>query len=94
MASITIRNLPDSILSRIRTISELEKRSLNSELLLLIERGLSVETERVKESSMISKESQIKLWESLSGEWEDERSTSEIIDDIYAARTMGRDINL
>lgn len=53
-----------------------------------------METERGQESPMISKESQIKLWESLSGQWEDERATGEIIDDIYTARTMGRDINL
>lgn len=94
MASITIRNLPDSILSRIRTISELEKRSLNSELLLLIERGLSVETERVKENPLISKESQLKLWKSLAGKWEDERTTDAIIEDIYTSRTLGREIDL
>jgi plasmid stability protein len=94
MANITIRNIPDTVLSRIRTISELEKRSLNSELLILIERGLNKETENRQSGTKISRESQIKLWKALSGEWEDDRSTEEIIEDIYSGRTYGRDIEI
>ena len=95
MASITIRNIPDSILSRIRTLSEVEKRSINSELLILIEKGLNNEIETKETGTIIlSMESQIKMWESLSGAWEDTRSTEEIIDDIYSHRTQGRAIDL
>jgi len=95
MASITIRNIPDSILSRIRTLSEIEKRSINSELLILIEKGLSKEIESKETgTSMLSKESQIKMWESMSGTWDDNRSTEEIIEDIYSHRTKGRAVDL
>ena len=90
MASITIRNIPDSILRRIRTLSEIEKRSINSELLILIENGLNKEIETKETGTLIlSKESQIKMWESMSGTWEDIRSTEEIIEDIYSHRTKG-----
>lgn len=95
MANITIRNIPDSILSRIRTLSEVEKRSINSELLILIEKGLNNEIETKETGTIIlSMESQIKMWESLSGAWKDTRSTEEIKDDIYSHRTQGRAIDL
>jgi plasmid stability protein len=95
MASITIRNIPDSVLSRVRTLSEVEKRSINSEFLILIEKALTTEIETRENFNIpISKENQIKMWENLSGTWEDERSTDEIISDIYSSRTKGREIEL
>jgi plasmid stability protein len=95
MASITIRNLPDSILEKIRTLSSIEKRSINSELILLIETGLNEETERRgKKENFISKENQIEIWNKIIGKWEDERSAEEIIEDIYKSRTSGRNVEL
>ena len=95
MASITIRNIPDSILEKIRTLSAIEKRSINNELLLIIEAGLNEEFEKkAKDENIIPKENQIKIWEKLSGKWEDDRSAEEIIEDIYAHRTPGRNVDL
>jgi len=95
MANITIRNIPDSILEKIRTLSTIEKRSINNELLLIIEAGLNEESERkTKNENIIPKESQIRIWEKLMGKWEDDRSAKEIIEDIYAHRTPGRNIDL
>lgn len=83
MANITVRNIPDSILGKVRTLSEIEKRSINNELLILIEHGLNQETEKKgKQENIISKESQMKIWEKLLGKWEDERSVEKIIEDI------------
>ena len=95
MANITIRNIPDSILEKIRTLSTIEKRSINNELLLIIEAGLNEESERkTKNENIIPKESQIRIWEKLMGKWKDDRSAKEIIEDIYAHRTPGRNIDL
>lgn len=95
MANITIRNIPDSIMEKIRTLSTIEKRSINNELLLIIEAGLNEESERkTKNENIIPKESQIRIWEQLMGRWEDDRSAKEIIEDIYAHRTPGRNIDL
>jgi len=95
MANITVRNIPDSILEKIRTLSTIEKRSINNELLLIIEAGLNEESERkTKNENIIPKESQIRIWEQLMGRWEDDRSAKEIIEDIYAHRTPGRNIDL
>ena len=95
MANITIRNLPESVLNKIRVLSEIDRRSINNELLVLIENGLDMETQRKdRDISIISKESQLKIWQDLIGKWEDERSKEEIIRDIYAHRTTGREVTI
>ena len=95
MASITIRNIPDSTLQRIKTLSQVERRSMNSELLFLIEKGLKEETEKKSNSSnVLSSETQAKMWEELIGMWEDDRSAEDIIKDIYSHRTAGRRVEL
>ena len=95
MANITIRNIPESVLEKIRTLSHAEKRSLNSELLLLIEMGLHQETERRgNDENILSKETQLEIWGKIIGKWEDERSSEEVIEDIYSSRTSGRKIKL
>jgi hypothetical protein len=93
MINLTIRNIPDEIISKIKTISEIEKRSLNSEILILLEMGLSREL-KMNRNYLLSKETQIKLWNSISGKWKDKRTTKEIINDIYSNRTIGRDVDI
>jgi hypothetical protein len=41
----------------------------------------------MEHSNQISTETQTAVWERLSGEWDDERSTKDIIADIYSNRT-------
>ena len=93
MVNLTIRNIPDEIINKIKTLSHLEKRSLNNEILIILEKGLFNEINSRK-NKKISKEAQVKLWEKLSGLWQDQRTTKQIIDDIYSQRSKGRDINL
>lgn len=40
MKSITVRNIPDEILDAVRILSAKERRSLNNEILILLEKGL------------------------------------------------------
>ncbi|MFZ2658298.1 MAG: hypothetical protein WAX69_25420 [Victivallales bacterium] len=40
MKSITVRNIPDEILEAVRILSAKERRSLNNEILILLEKGL------------------------------------------------------
>lgn len=92
---LTIRNIPDEVVNKIRTMSYVERRSLNSEILAVLERGLH---ERIghllNNTSKITKELQVEIWRDLASRWEDDRSSEEIIRDIYEHRTMGRDIDL
>ena len=95
MANITIRNIPDDVFSIIKKLSELERRSINNELLIIIEKGTaSLMENKINENKIISKVSQINLWRNLSGEWEDTRTPEEIINDIYDSRTLGREFDL
>ncbi len=95
MANITIRNIPDGTFKRIKALSSIEKRSLNNEILMILERGASSEfKEKMHIRKNISKETQIEIWKGLLGKWTDKRSTEEIIKDIYSHRTTGRDVKL
>ena len=93
VASITIRDLPDSMLEKVRILSKRNRRSMNSELLTLIENALD-DTRGIGHKGRISTEMQVEMWKFFAGKWEDARPTNEIIRDIYAQRTEGRSVEL
>ena len=96
MANITVRNIPEDVFSKIKKLSTLERRSINNEILIVLESGLANKTEnnfKVMNES-IPQELQIKIWDDLSGKWEDTRTTEQIKADIINSRTLGRDISL
>ncbi len=93
--NITIRNIPKEIMNKIRTLSKVERRSLNSEILMVLEQGLDEKLGRLFNiKSNLTKELQVNIWRNLSSKWQDDRSSEEIINDIYNRRTMGRDVEL
>jgi len=93
--NLTIRNIPDEIISKLRTLSKLERRSLNNELLIVLENGLNRKVANLfKSKPVITKELQINIWNGLAEKWDDDRSTEEIVKDIYENRTIGREVNL
>ena len=78
MPNIVIKNIPEDVISKIRVLSETDKRSMNSEILFIIDKGLNVDSVKQAESK-ISKEDQVNVWNKLCGKWEDDRSTKSII---------------
>ncbi len=95
MANITIRNIPDSIFEKIKFLSELERRSLNNEILIVIEKGArEVEKNFPLSQHKISVETQITLWNELSGKWKDTKTKEQTIKEIYDNRSLGRDVSL
>lgn len=98
MVSLTIRNIPEEILKRIRIFAVRERRSLNSEMLIMIETGLagriSLETGKVLSaesgnSGSLSLAARETMWKDFAGQWKDERLMQEIIHDTYAMRSCG-----
>jgi hypothetical protein len=98
MVSITLRNIPEEILKRIRIFATRERRSLNSEMLILIENGLALkitnETNNTDQNQLpvngtISSVMREKLWQEIAGEWKDERSLQTIISETYGSRIRG-----
>lgn len=95
MPDLTIRDIPPDVLDKIKILSKTERRSINSEMLMVIEKGLKDYIEgNVLINKTISKEVQLDIWKNLSGKWEDERKTEDIINEIYEKRTEGRDVDL
>ena len=95
MANITVRNIPEELLNKLRTLSTLERRSLNNEILVILEKGLARESPG--NSYRIApppKDSQLKIWENLCGRWKDKRETDEIVKDVIDSRSMGREVDL
>lgn len=95
--SITVRNIPKELLESARALAERDRRSLNQALIILMEQGLQASLARQSSTpeQSISRESQIAIWQMVCGGWnEKSRSTKEIIEDIYASRTIGREIKL
>ena len=95
MASITVRNIPDDVLGKIKALSSIKRRSVNNEILVILERGTYDEyEEKLQERKNLSKSTQLEIWKRLAGTWDDSRSAKEIIEDIYTHRTVGREVKL
>ena len=95
MSNITVRNIPEKIINKIRTLSSKERRSLNNQILVVLEAGLEKELEyHNRGESNINKETQLSIWEKLCGRWDDDRTASEIIADIVKHRSEGRSVRI
>ena len=97
MKTLTLRDIPPAMHARLRLLSARERRSLNSEVLVLLEEGLAQRSQQhmpAPSAPPPSRELQLAIWEELAGSWEDDRSTEEIVDDIRASRTLGREVSL
>ncbi len=95
MANLTLRSIPEDVLDRLRTLAVVERRSLNGEILVLLEASLERETAEARGGeTVIGAAMQARLWDALCGRWKDERGWKEIADDIVSHRTAGRKVAL
>ncbi len=89
MSSITLKDVPEDLLVRLRGAAARERRSLNQEALVLIERGLA-ERETAEERA----QRQVHAWRALAGGWVSAHAFEDEVADLYAARTAGRGVDL
>lgn len=89
MSSITLKDVPEELLIRLRKAAARDRRSLNQEALVLIEGGL-VARETAEERAL----RQVEAWRALAGGWVSDREFNDEIADLYAARTSGPDVDL
>ena len=96
MANLTVRDIPDDVLEKLRLLSKTERRSLNSELLHVLEAGLGYVVNRrdTSEIDVVSRETQLLIWGELSGQWQDDVPFEETVSTIYEGRTEGREVSL
>jgi hypothetical protein len=89
MPSITLKNVPESLLARLRAAATRARRSLNQEALVLIEGGLAA-SETAEERAA----RQVSAWRTLAGGWATEATFEDEVAALYAARTTGRAVDL
>jgi len=94
MKNITVRNIPVSIFDKLRLLSEIDRRSLNNELLVALETGVrELEQKHPRRSAGVSPTAQLALWKNLCGKWKDKKSKEAQIKEIFEDRTMGREVS-
>lgn len=92
MASLTLKNIPDPLLERLRERAESDRRSLTQEILFLLEEALRNGSGRAREETQA--EAQADAWARLAGQWRSERDEDEEIEGILGSRTRGREVEL
>ena len=88
MVNLTVRNIPEALLNYVRFYATGSRRSVNSELLILLEEGLAARTREgaADRPAEFSAGSRALLWKELCGSWKDERERSVWIDEVYRLR--------
>ena len=93
MASITIKNIPDQLLARLRERAAAENRSMNREIIRLLDTSLSADRGLRLELRRTLADIQADAWSRLGGSWISDVPIEEEIADIYSARSGGREIS-
>ena len=95
MPSITIKDIPDTLLERLRRRAQEDKRSINREAIHLLNLDLAGQPADQDVGTKVREvESQIQAWRKLAGLWDSDLDTADEIERIYSARTHGRRVDL
>ena len=90
MGALTLKNIPDDLLDRLKIRAAADRRSLTMEILYLLAQAVGGAE---ASSQATSTEAQAAAWQQLCGPW---RSTEDIVAEIraiYGARTAARDVD-
>lgn len=93
MASMTIADIPAHVLGRLQKKAAEDRRSLEQELVHILEQALTGDPAEDSGWTDADSEAQYQAWCRL-GVWESDRSAEEEIRDIYSRRTQGRTVEL
>lgn len=92
MASITLKNVPEDLLNRLRALACGERRSLNQQILHLLDAAVSQGADLGTAKAEAAR--QAEAWKKLAGRWKSKQSSEDEIAEIYASRTQGRSVEL
>ena len=94
MASITIKGVPDRLLARLRKRAAAEGRSMNKEVIRLLDLSLSGQRAHPAEQRRTLAVTQAEAWSRLGGRWISDVPVEDEVGTIYSARSGGREIEL
>ncbi len=93
MPSLTLKDIPDDMMERLRAAARRERRSMTQQILVLIEGGLAELDHRAGVPSP-SAAAQVARWRKLAGCWTSDESFDEEVAALARARTTGRSVDL
>jgi plasmid stability protein len=95
MSTLTIKKIPDSLLSELKKKAGASRRSLTQEVLARLEASLQHhEAGPSSKASYSEAEHQAEAWTSIAGKWKSDLTVQEEIGQLYRARTRGRKVRL
>lgn len=92
MAALTLKNIPEELLEKLRRRAEQDRRSLTQEILYILEHA--VDGGKDTYPSLDEAHRQADAWARLAGSWISDRPVEEEVREIYERRTEGRDVDL
>ena len=94
MPSLTIKDIPEDVLSRLRARAAADQRSMSKEAIHLL--GLALCAQVAEEPALSREQARVQLeaWRRLAGRWQADDDPDTEIAAIYAARSGGRTVNL
>ena len=93
MASLTLKNLPDELLSALREAAKKDRRSLTQEIIHLLDRALRGRGERTAPPRP-DIDAQVAAWRKLAGRWESDADHATEAERVMEKRTPGREVDL
>ncbi|OFZ97893.1 MAG: hypothetical protein A2Z64_10140 [Betaproteobacteria bacterium RIFCSPLOWO2_02_67_12] len=94
MPSLTIKDIPEKLLRRVRARAAAQRRSMNGAVIQLLDEALAGRSPRAADSAEARARAQVEAWLRLAGRWRSRGSAAREIARIYAARSRGRPVRL
>jgi hypothetical protein len=92
MASLTLKNVPDELLGAVREAAEADRRSLNQQIIHLLEVALVQRIEKPGRAREI--EAQLAEWRRLASKWQPDLAPAAEADKLIRRRSRGRRVDL
>lgn len=97
MACLTVRDLPERTISTLKSRASINHRSLNGEILFIFDYIASF-GDRFEFPMVAPADPEVEHQKDvilkIAGQWEDDRSLEEMVQDIEGGRTRGRKVEL
>jgi hypothetical protein len=93
MAALTLKNLPDDLLRELRAAADHDRRSLNQQVIHLLDTALRAAPQRAAAPRMEVK-AQVAAWRRLAGRWQSDEDRATEAKRIAARRSAGRKVAL
>ncbi len=92
MASLTLKDLPETLLDQLRKKARLERRSMTQQAIVLLEEALI--HQEAANQRVDGRQHQVNVWREVAGRWTSSQTVDEEVASIYSARSEGREVEL